>query len=92
MTSFLDGVSAMACAVIASFFLIYWRRTRDRLFAIFALAFFVFGANRVVLAALDEDADGRIYVYVVRLVAFLLIIGAVLDKNRAPGRMEPPQP
>jgi hypothetical protein len=82
----------MACAVIASFFIIYWRRTHDRLFAIFALAFLVFGANRVVLAALDEDADGRIYVYVVRLVAFLLIIGAVLDKNRGPDRLEPPPP
>jgi hypothetical protein len=37
----------------------------------------------VTLSALDEDADSRVYVYIVRLLAFALIIGAVLDKNRA---------
>jgi hypothetical protein len=79
---FLDGASAMCCAVISLFFFAYWRQTRDRLFAIFALAFTVFGVNRVVLSALDENADGRVYVYAVRLLAFALIIVAVVDKNR----------
>jgi membrane-associated PAP2 superfamily phosphatase len=81
---FLDGLSAMSCAVIALFFYGYWRRTHDRLFGIFALAFFVFGVNRVLLSALDENADGRVYVYLVRLAAFVLILVAIADKNRAP--------
>lgn len=83
MNLFLDGAAAMCCWVIAGFFYVYWLRTADRLFGIFALAFLVFGINRTILAAVDENADGRIYVYVVRLLAFLLIIGAILDKNRA---------
>jgi hypothetical protein len=80
---FLDGGSAMCCAIIALFFFGYWRSTRDRLFGIFALAFFIFGINRVLLSALDENADGRVYVYLVRLAAFVLILTAVIDKNRA---------
>jgi glucose uptake protein GlcU len=80
---FLDGISAMCCAVIALFFYGYWRRTRDRLFGMFALAFVVFGVNRVLLSVLDENADERVYVYLVRLAAFALILFAVVDKNRA---------
>jgi hypothetical protein len=89
MTDFMNGAAAMACAVIVSFFYRYWRQTGDRLFGIFALAFLLFGVNRVFLAALDEDADGRVFVYLVRLLAFLLIIAAILDKNRAPRGRSP---
>lgn len=83
MIDFLNGASFVACLVIALCFLRYWKQTEDRLFGIFALAFCVFGVNRVLLSAVDEDADGRLVVYLLRLVAFLLIIVAVLDKNRS---------
>jgi hypothetical protein len=79
---FLNGASFAACLVIALFFFRFWRQTRDRLFGIFALAFAVFGANRAVLSALDEDADQRVIVYLIRLLAFLLILAAIIDKNR----------
>ena len=82
MSDFLDGGSVVACLVIALSLFRVWRQTRDRLLGIFALAFTVFGTNRVILAMLDEDAEGRVYVYVVRLVAFLLILAAIVDKNR----------
>ena len=82
MTEFMNGGAFLACAVIALCFYRFWRQTGDRLFGIFALAFAVFGANRAILTALAEDSDGRVYVYVVRLIAFLLIIGAIVEKNR----------
>ena len=87
MNQFLDGGSFVAALVIALFFFRFWRQTHDRLFGIFAVAFTVFGINRAILTSLDENADGRVIVYMVRLLAFVLIIGAIVDKNRpAAGR------
>jgi membrane protein CcdC involved in cytochrome C biogenesis len=82
MIDFLSGVVALASAGIALFFLRYWRDTGDRLFAIFSLAFAIFATNRVVLTILDEDDEARDYVYLIRLAAFVLILVAILDKNR----------
>jgi hypothetical protein len=79
---FFDGGTFVASLVIALFFFRFWRQTRDRLFGIFALAFTVFAINRAILSSLDESADGRVIVYLVRLLAFVLIIGAIVDKNR----------
>ena len=83
MSDFLLGVTATGSLVAAAFFLQYWRSTGDRFFLLFALAFATFAVNRAVLATLDSDAEARVGVYVVWLVAFLLIIAAVVDKNRA---------
>lgn len=88
---FLQGMSAMACIVIMLFFLHFWRRTSDRLFLIFAVAFSLMFLARLLAAALDtapvanwpEPHRGEIYqVYVVRFLAYLLILGAIIDKNR----------
>jgi hypothetical protein len=46
--------------------------------------------SRLILAFLDEDDEGRIFVYGLRLVAFLLILAAIVDKNR--GGRGPPVP
>ncbi len=81
--AFVAGGSAVACLVIALFFLRFWSQTRDRLFAMFALAFAVFALNRSVLAFVDEAAEARPYGYLVRLLAFVLIIVAIVDKNRS---------
>lgn len=83
MSEFLLGATAMGCVVVAVFFLRFWRATGDRFFLLFAAAFGAFAANRTALAALEEDAEARVGVYVVRLLAFLLIIAAIVDKNRA---------
>ena len=84
------GAVAMACAVIGLFFLRFWRETGDRLFVIFAIAFWLFGATRVALALLpvasgppeNTQPEHQIYIYLVRLAAFALILFAVIDKNR----------
>jgi hypothetical protein len=85
----IDGATAFACCVIAVTFWRSWMATRDRLFAIFAVAFFVFAINRVVLTVLDENNEGRTIVYLVRFLAFALIAVAILDKNRASRQPEP---
>lgn len=81
---FLSGGSMVAALTIAAFFLRYWLQTRDRLFLIFSAGFLVFGASRLILAFLDKDDEGRIFVYGLRLVAFGLILAAIIDKNRSP--------
>ena len=83
MSDFLFGATAMGCLVAALFFVRFWRSTGDRFFLFFALGFGAFAANRAILAALETDSEGRVAVYVVRLLAFLLILWAVVDKNRA---------
>lgn len=72
----------MASIVIAFFFLRFWRRTRDRLFLYFSAAFFVLTAERIVRATMETETDWAPYVYSVRLLAFILIIVAIVDKNR----------
>jgi peptidoglycan/LPS O-acetylase OafA/YrhL len=82
MILFISGLLVAGYAVAGLFFLRFWRRSRDRLFAWFAAAFWLLGAQRAALAALDRGAPETTWLYVVRLLAFLLILVAVVDKNR----------
>jgi uncharacterized membrane protein HdeD (DUF308 family) len=81
------GAIAMAFLVIALFFARFWRKGRDRLFLLFALSFLVEGVNRAALAVSERPNEGSPVFYGIRLLAFLLIIAAVADKNR--GRPAP---
>lgn len=80
--AFIGGATFIASAAIALFFVRFWQRSGDRLFAIFALAFAMFAVNRLILVALGDDNENAAYVYLVRLAAFVLIIVAIVDKNR----------
>jgi len=86
MTNFALGGTAIACLAIALFFLRFYRDTADRLFAAFAAAFFIFGVNRLILALIDEDGEGRTYAYTLRFLAFVLVVWGIVDKNRSPER------
>ena len=81
MSNFLQGATMLASFAVAVFFLRYWRDTRDRLFGVFAVAFTLFGVNRILFAALDTESEARTWLYVVRALMFLAIIAAVVDKN-----------
>lgn len=76
------GAIAMASAVAALFFLRFWRDTGDRLFVIFAAAFLLLAATRIGLVLAHGREEPETYWYWVRLVAFLLILAAIIDKNR----------
>lgn len=83
MREFIIGAIAMGFVVAGIFFLRFWRQTRDRLFGLFALAFFVLSANRLGLAFAAESDDRGDYLYWVRLAAFSIILMAIIDKNIA---------
>ncbi len=80
--SFLSGALCMASLTIALFFVSFWRRTRDRFFLAFSGAFFLLMVERLILFAIGPSHEFAPYVYIVRLVAFVLIIAAIVDKNR----------
>jgi hypothetical protein len=82
INEFLTGAAAMACVVAGLFFLRFWRRTRDRLFLIFSVAFWILGLNWTALGFIEQD-EVKTVLYMVRLLAFVLILLAILDKNRA---------
>jgi hypothetical protein len=79
------GILGAGYAVAALFFLRFWRTTRDRLFALFALAFALLAVERVAdvvaRATVKIDAELPFWVYLLRLAAFLLIVVAIVQKN-----------
>jgi hypothetical protein len=82
MSGFFYGATAMGCAIAALFFLRFWRESLDRLFLLFALAFWMLAFNYAVLGTVAFATEWRVYVFLVRLAAFCLIIFAIIDKNR----------
>lgn len=82
MNQFLWGALAMASWVAGLFFLRFWSVSRDRFFLFFVSAFWVFTVNWAWLALANPVVETKHYAYVVRLVAFVLIIVGIVDKNR----------
>ena len=79
---FLWGALAMAAVVAGLHFARFFTRTRDRLFLALALTFWIMALNWTLLAILDPDDESRHYVMVIRLVAFVVLIAGIVDKNR----------
>ena len=86
ITFVLTGAVAMASFVAMVFFLKFWRRTKDSFFLFFALAFGIDAASRFVLGLAHVSDESEPLYYVPRLVAFTLIIVAIVLKNR-PGNL-----
>jgi len=82
MNSMLSGGIATLSIIAGVFFLRFWRSSRDRFFLYFAASFLIEGVNRFVLyltVGLQEDAPAY---YTVRLIAYGLIVFAIVVKNR----------
>ena len=83
MDEILIGGIAMLALVAGLFFLRFWRSSGDRFFLLFALAFWIEGGHRIFIYAwVGHDEASPLY-YLVRLVAYGLIIVAIVDKNRS---------
>jgi hypothetical protein len=82
LASVFTGAIAALSMVAALFFLRFWRRTGDRFFLLFALAFAIDGLSRLLLAAIHLPDEFEPYAYIPRLITFGLIVAAVVLKNR----------
>lgn len=80
---FLLGVIVTASLTAGIFFLRFWRRTSDPLFVAFSAAFTIEGLNRIGFLFVDRPNEGSPTIYMVRLLAFLLILAAIVWKNRS---------
>ncbi len=78
---FLSGAFMMACMVAGLFFHRFWVQTKDKFFRSFSYAFCLLAVERMTLLILNSVDEVRTYIYLIRLVAFLLIIFAILRKN-----------
>ena len=77
-----QAVSGTAAFNIGLFFFRFWRRSRDPLFGYFGVAFWLLATSSSLLAFFTPTGDARSYVYAVRLLAFVMMIVAMVDKNR----------
>lgn len=78
----LRGALALASWVAGLFFLRFWRLSRDRLFVFLCAAFWLLAINWLSLAVVHWVPEIRHEAFVIRLLAFVLIIIGVIDKNR----------
>jgi len=82
MDAILIGAIATAAFIAGLFFLRFWRATSDRFFLLFACAFWLEGAQRVIAYEWFGGDESSPLHYLIRLVAYGLIIVAIVDKNR----------
>lgn len=84
LDGFIFGLIATTSLVAALFFLRFWRRTRDFLFAAFALAFLFQAATTTAMVFIaDRNPDNfHPWMYLTQLCTYLLILAAIVRKNR----------
>lgn len=81
MYNFLIGMLAALCWVAGCFFFRFYLKVKDRLFLSFGIAFWTFSAEWIVLCFKQAPEESDTLVYVIRLLGFLLILYAIVDKN-----------
>jgi hypothetical protein len=78
---FFSGFLGAGFLVCSLFFLRFWRRTSDSLFLAFGFAFFLLALQQFLVVFLGLPEEERSWIYVLRLIAFLAIIAAIVRKN-----------
>ena len=81
MNLMLLGAIAMTCFIASLFFARFWKTTQDRFFLYFAISFFIEGCGRVMLGLTDYSNEQEPLFYLIRLIAFMIILWAIIEKN-----------
>ena len=79
--TYFAGAVTLGYVVAAVFFLRFWRRTRDRLFLAFGAAFVLLSLNQALATFLGAGDELTPFTYVLRVLGFVLILYAIVDKN-----------
>ena len=82
MAALVSGMLVAGYLVAALFFLRFWTQSRDRLFALFAAAFGLLAVQRIALSITGAPMEDQTIFYLLRLLAFGVIVFAIIDKNR----------
>ena len=83
------GAIMMAAFTASLFFLRFWKTTRDRFFLFFSISFGLEGFGRLLMGLYDFSEETVPLIYLIRLVSYLLILFAIVDKNRASKKVSP---
>lgn len=83
MHDFISGALTVESLAIGLFFLKFWRAGGDRLYIVFATAFFVLALDWGLRGTWAPSVETRHYFFLIRLAAFVLLIAGIADKNRA---------
>jgi hypothetical protein len=80
---FLSGLITATFLACSGFFLRYWARSKDILFAGFALTFLLLATGQALATMLSLAAEERTWAYLIRLAAFVVLIITIIRKNLA---------
>ncbi|HET7132664.1 MAG TPA: DUF5985 family protein [Gammaproteobacteria bacterium] len=81
LVAYLGGAVTLGYLVAAMFFMRFWRKTADRLFLAFAIAFGLLAVNQGFAIFLDAGDETTAFAYGLRVLGFVLILAAIVDKN-----------
>ena len=86
MNQFMWGALAALSFVAAAFFWKFFGRTRDGLFRALSAGFALLTIHWAALGLLNPGDETGHYVYILRFLAFIVMIAGVVAKNRSPRR------
>jgi hypothetical protein len=81
MAQVLIGILLMGYGISGLFFFRFWNQTRDRLFLMFGIAFFILCLQELLFGISSQPDEDLTYLFIIRLIAFILILIAIVDKN-----------
>jgi hypothetical protein len=81
MIEMLSGALLFSYFIAGIHFFRFWKRTHDRLFLHFAVAFWLFALNQLAtsIPVVADETEG--YEYLLRVLGFVVILVAIVDKN-----------
>lgn len=84
VAEFLSGAVMLGSWVLGIYFFRFWSKSNDRLFFFFGVSFWIMALERILIVMFtDAEREEYAYFYLLRLCAFVLILIAIADKNRA---------
>lgn len=86
LANFLSGVATTGFVLAGLFFFRFWRRTGDRLFVAFGIAFWLMALNQGLIVLSGIPREEQSWLYLLRVGAFGLLIVAIVAKNLRSGR------
>jgi hypothetical protein len=81
MIEMLSGALLFSYFIAGIHFLRFWKRTGDRLFVHFAAAFWLFALNQLATSIPVVANETAGYEYLLRVLGFVVILAAIVDKN-----------
>lgn len=84
--TFMHGGLTAITLIAAVLFARAWHRSRDRFYLLFGIAFGFLAVHWLALGVAGPPGIVRVWPYMTRLAAFVMILVAIVDKNRRGAR------